>query len=488
MGSIICWLSVIAVLGEFFSLHSNSIRKYLRMKAVVLGLIALVVGCYSAGIPVVKKIGHGMGAITPPIGAAGGFKTQGVFAGPFFAAVTTVVGKTKVPAIVPVPFIGAPVGVGGAGCMSCNVGTGEEGICQPVSGFNASALGTYCHRPGQHFVGDCSEMGPGAQVNQAKMGCCQSVVGCGQTFPEDTHMGYFRNPSWPESDKGSLSCNIVVKIQPKVCQLRIDFLDFELPAPDVDKCKCSSKNSMVFHAPQKPLGILGKTSEGLCGINTGQHMYIPVAEEETIQIISTIDGHTTVPYHKSSLAADQNTAYKWNIKITQIECSEENGVCFHDLKAPNGCTQYFTESFGKFTSFNFDGISYIPQNLDYTICIAPKKEHAKGLTLRSNVFKMPVGGMDEVCASGSEIVNKKTTVDCCLAPQSGYLGVTAWQPFPSDWKLRALRRYWCGQNLGTENEITTEEFHLRVVTGKQYNTQTYHPIGFDLEYKVDTGM
>jgi len=482
---------VIAVLGGLFLFSCvRSSRKYLRMKAVVLGLIALVVGCYSAGIPVVKKIGHGMGAITPPIGAAGGFKSQGVFAGPFFAAVTTVVAKTKVPNIlnVPVPFIGAPVFAGGAGCGGCNVGTGEEGICQPRSGFNTSAYGTYCHRPGQQFVGDCSEMGPGAQVNQAKMGCCQSVVGCGQTFPEDTHMGYFRNPNWPKSDKGSLSCNIVVKILPKVCQLRIDFLDFELPAPDVDKCKCSSKNSMVIHAPQKPLGILGKTDTGLCGLNTGQHMYIPVAEEETIQIITTIDGHRTIPHHKSSLAADQNTAYKWNIKITQIECSEENGVCFHDLKAPNGCTQYFTESFGKFTSFNFDGISYIPQNLDYTICIAPKKEHAKGLTLRSNVFKMPVGGMDEVCASGSEIVNSQTTVDCCLAPQSGYLGVTAWQPFPSDWKLRALRRYWCGQNLGTDNEITTEEFHLRVVTGKEYNTQTYDPIGFDLEYKVDTGM
>merc|ERR1739844_80560 len=234
---------------------------YLRMKAVVLGLIALVVGCYSAGIPVVKKIGHGMGAITPPIGAAGGFKSQGVFAG---------------------PFIGAPVFAGGAGCGGCNVGTGEEGICQPRSGFNSSAYGTYCHRPGQQFVGDCSEMGPGAQVNQAKMGCCQSVVGCGQTFPEDTHMGYFRNPNWPKSDKGSLSCNIVVKILPKVCQLRIDFLDFELPAPDVDKCECSSNNCMFPHSPQKPLGILGKTDTGLCGLNTGQHMYIPVAEEETI--------------------------------------------------------------------------------------------------------------------------------------------------------------------------------------------------------------
>merc|ERR1711931_71492 len=75
--------------------------------------------------------------------------------------------------------------------------------------------------------------------------------------------------------------------------------------------------------------------------------------------------------------------------------------------------------------------------------------------------------------------NTKSTVDCCLAPNSGYLGVTAWQPFKKDWKLRALRRYWCGQNLGTENEITTEEFHLRVVTGEEYNTKTYDPIGFD---------
>merc|ERR1712168_312991 len=155
--------SVIAVLGGFFLLISvrSSSRKYLRMKAVVLGLVALVVGCHSAGIPVVKKIGHGMGAITPPIGAAGGFKSQGVFAGPFFAAVTTVVAKTKIPDIpnVPVPFIGAPLFAGGAGCGGCNIGTGEEGICQPRSGFNTSAYGTYCHRPGQQFVGMLSVSG-----------------------------------------------------------------------------------------------------------------------------------------------------------------------------------------------------------------------------------------------------------------------------------------------------------------------------------------
>jgi len=468
---------------------SSKTQKDLRMKAVVLGLIAFVGSCHSAGIPVVAKVGHGMAAVTPPIGAAGGFKSSGVFAGPFFAQVTTVVGKAKPPPIpfVPIPFIGAPTFAGGAGCKVCNVGTGDEGICQPVSGYDKETYGTYCKAHGQHFVGDCSEMGPGAQVNDAKMGCCQSVIGCGETFPEDVHLAYYRNPSWPESDKGSLSCNIVIKVLPKVCQLRIDFLEFELPAPDVRKCECSAKNSMVFHAPQKPLGILGRTDQGLCGINTGQHLYIPVAEEETLQIITTLDGHMKVPYHKSSLAADQNTAYKWNIKITQIECTEEKGVCFQDLKAPDGCVQYYKESFGKITSFNFDGISHIAENLDYSICINPEVEFAKGITLRANIFKMPVGGKDIVCASGHEIVNKKTAVDCCLAPQSGYIGITAWQPYSRDWKKRALRRYWCGLELGTDNQITTEDFIFRVVTGEDYKCK-FDPIGFDIEYKVDTGM
>merc|ERR1712168_72711 len=427
-------MGVSLVLANSLYISSNT-QKDLRMKAVVLGLIAFVGSCHSAGIPVVAKVGHGMAAVTPPIGATGGFKSSGVFAGPFFAQVTTVVGKAKPPPIpfVPIPFIGAPTFAGGAGCKVCNVGTGDEGICQPVSGYDKETYGTYCKAHGQHFVGDCSEMGPGAQVNDAKMGCCQSVIGCGETFPEDVHLAYYRNPSWPESDKGSLSCNIVIKVLPKVCQLRIDFLEFELPAPDVRKCECSAKNSMVFHAPQKPLGILGRTDQGLCGINTGQHLYIPVAEEETLQIITTLDGHMKVPYHKSSLAADQNTAYKWNIKITQIECTEEKGVCFQDLNAPDGCVQYYKESFGH------------------------------------------------------EIVNKKTAVDCCLAPQSGYIGITAWQPYSRDWKKRALRRYWCGLELGTDNQITTEDFIFRVVTGEDYKCK-FDPIGFDIEYKVDTGM
>merc|ERR1712142_718571 len=177
--------SVSAVLVNSLYISSKT-QKDLRMKAVVLGLIAFVGSCHSAGIPVVAKVGHGMAAVTPPIGAAGGFKSSGVFAGPFFAQVTTF--------------------VGGAGCKVCNVGTGDEGICQPVSGYDKETYGTFCKAHGQHFVGDCSEMGPGAQVNDAKMGCCQSVIGCGETFPEDVHLAYYRNPSWPESDKRDIVC------------------------------------------------------------------------------------------------------------------------------------------------------------------------------------------------------------------------------------------------------------------------------------------
>merc|ERR1712168_1620746 len=142
---------------------------------------------------------------------------------------------------------------------------------------------------------------------------------------------------------------------------------------------------------------------------------------------------------------------------------------------------------GGFKSSGVFAGPFFAENLDYSICINPEVEFAKGITLRANIFKMPVGGKDIVCASGHEIVNKKTAVDCCLAPQSGYIGITAWQPYSRDWKKRALRRYWCGLELGTDNQITTEDFIFRVVTGEDYKCK-FDPIGFDIEYKVDTGM
>merc|ERR1712035_245830 len=111
-----------------------------------------------------------------------------------------------------------------------------------------------------------------------------------------------------------------------------------------------------------------------------------------------------------------------------------------------------------------------------------------GLTIRSNVFKMPVGGHDsKVCGSGVEIVNKQTSKDCCLDPSSSYLGYTAYQPYSkAKYEQKAYRRYWCGEHLGPEEQISGGGSIIKVFTGENYKC-TYDPVGFEIEYKVDIG-
>jgi len=55
---------------------------------------------------------------------------------------------------------------------------------------------------------------------------------------------------------------------------------------------------------------------------------------------------------------------RWKIKITQLGCDQSQ------LRAPQGCLQYYTEPRGLVQSFNYQGFrGHFLQNLDYSICI-----------------------------------------------------------------------------------------------------------------------
>ena len=41
----------------------------------------------------------------------------------------------------------------------------------------------------------------------------------------------------------------------------------------------------------------------------------------------------------------------------KVECDSTNSY-FRELEAPTSCLQWFTESFGSFSSFNFDATAY----------------------------------------------------------------------------------------------------------------------------------
>jgi len=394
---------------------------------------------------------------------------------------------------------------GGGGChhgngtnpmyWPCNVDDSEnQGVCMG----SGQCSGHY-----QRVVGNCGMYGSmGSHYD-----CCKTIIPCGGVVRNETMIAYYQNPSYPDTQNDPLSCNINVEVSENVCQLRLDLIDFELPVPDLKTGQCSNKNAMNFMADSMPLGVFGKGSSALCGLNSGQHFYVPVTSGSVFKVMTTLQGFG----NPSSLSMQVTSyAYKWNIMITQIDCGLTNNpnkdkdvvivppnrmpvACeaeyyynniyrqFIGLRAPAGCLQYFTGKYDKLTSFNFDGYSIVPPNQDYTICIRPDIGMSSGLTLRAQTFKMPVTG---ICADGAKIVDEKLNVCCINTPNSGYLAYTGYQKFN---KYEALRRYWCGQSLGPEMFMSGNEWNIRVVTESNYKCE-FDAVGFSIEYKVDIGL
>ena len=79
-----------------------------------------------------------------------------------------------------------------------------------------------------------------------------------------------------------------------------------------------------------------------------------------------------------SIITSGNYSTIWYIAIKQIDCSLPN-----DLKAPEGCLQYFYEPSGSIESFNYrDENSSYPILMDYSICF--KRNPGKQFSLTSS--------------------------------------------------------------------------------------------------------
>lgn len=169
-------------------------------------------------------------------------------------------------------------------------------------------------------------------------------------------------------------------IQPysaKVCQLRFEFNSVVLAPP-------TTTGNSAGACENQLLDINGMT---LCGDLSGQHLYVPIDQSNSVLGSGFIlqfltQGMTT-------------TTAKWNIQVTQLECPEpasQSKLSFltiprqstlRDLRrmftlkssevdeiAPAGCDQYYTQKKGNIRSFNYqNGLGQYPQNLHYTICV-----------------------------------------------------------------------------------------------------------------------
>ncbi|XP_069960514.1 uncharacterized protein, partial [Cherax quadricarinatus] len=126
--------------------------------------------------------------------------------------------------------------------------------------------------------------------------CCIALRSCGSSTSYNNT--YFVNPSYSGMDSGAGTCTLTVnRVNSNICQLRLDFLDFDLAQPDADG-NCITDFLTITPSSSVPR---------ICGSNDGQHMYVNV---------DPAGGPIRVTVDRSL----SNVTRSWNIKVSQIPC------------------------------------------------------------------------------------------------------------------------------------------------------------------------
>ncbi|XP_064097981.1 uncharacterized protein LOC135209218 isoform X1 [Macrobrachium nipponense] len=204
--------------------------------------------------------------------------------------------------------------------------------------YGSCMLPQECDLIGGTTSGSCAE-GLGS--------CCIVKKSCGESTAFNN--SYFVHPE--ESHEGACALTIQ-RMNEDICQVRLDFLELRLSQPDWDG-----------HCNDDFLTVTGEASNPsipiICGHNDGQHMYVEVAA----------DGGVLELVVDSALPSSGRS---WRIQVTQIGCDSR-------YLAPSGCLQYYTESVGNVSSFNFLHVPVVPPAVPATSQIA---NHNYGICVR----------------------------------------------------------------------------------------------------------
>merc|ERR1712241_1296602 len=135
-----------------------------------------------------------------------------------------------------------------------------------------------------------------------------------------------------------------------VCAVKFDFINVQLRDPDADG-ECG--DALTVATPARGTTSAGFVPGALCGVLTGQHVYVDV---------NTAGGAMAATININN----DNTAFNrvWKILVQRIACDSP------DLP-PAGCLQFFTGLSGMITSFNgarMGNAQQMIQNQQYRVC------------------------------------------------------------------------------------------------------------------------
>ncbi|KAL9695523.1 hypothetical protein quinque_014808 [Culex quinquefasciatus] len=222
-----------------------------------------------------------------------------------------------------------------------NVVNFENAPCVARQGNLGSPLQGICYHEVQ-----CSQLG-GVPMELCAGGfgvCCVFQLGCNDQTAQN--ISYFQSPGYPTAVQTKLTCSLTVALRWNTRQVLLELIFFEMGPPREGNCLEDQLIVTVQNTHRKyPI---------LCGINSGQHLYLQVDRE-----------YSHFLYLTAVSNSDEPKAF--NIRIIQLA----------ELQAPEGCLQYFTGVNGYIKSFNYDDHSVLVtrrepgylNNLNYAICI-----------------------------------------------------------------------------------------------------------------------
>jgi len=183
--------------------------------------------------------------------------------------------------------------------------------------------------------------------------CCVFLAKTGASATIKENRTHIRNSEYPSTATATATTSIVYtinKMQSDICQIRLDFTQFVIagPANSLENVPASS-GTYNTHCVNDLLTITSTSHTGLlpymCGILTGQHIYLELSPASSDAGTVTIATSTTANQPTPAVAKRI-----WDFQASQIPC-------YATYRAPNGCHRWFTTTYGKITSLNFYKVS-----------------------------------------------------------------------------------------------------------------------------------
>jgi len=256
----------------------------------------------------------------------------------------------------------------------CSAVDGEKGTCFTASectakggderGSCASSFGVCC----VFEIDSCKKGG----TTNAKNGVVKNANAPGPVSGDAAKCPAGDRQARQSTGLGPLTIEYTFqKFSSDIQQMRFDFEYTSVSKPMMGNC---DNDTITFTGAD---AVTMKTMPmNLCGVLTGQHIFVSVKEVEEIKLTIKL--------------TDANEQF-WKIVFKQIDSSET------DEMAPRGCLQYFQEDIGTLETFNYEnGNGELLNDHKYSMCIEQKDAYCD--IALTTVTPFMLGGSAGACS------------------------------------------------------------------------------------------